>query len=97
MDQNLRRVSSAGLTAAASGAMGTRLRLKIRAQRERFGAARLKLCKQPVGAHVQEEPKLVGLPPRTGGLVGPRPALHVFDQVLGGAWEKAYLQSKKGQ
>ena len=66
-------------------------------QRERFGAARLKLCKQPVGAHVQEEPKLVGLPPRTGGLVGPRPALHVFDQVLGGAWEKAYLQSKKGQ
>ena len=32
---------------------------------------------------MQKEPELVGLPPLAGGLVGPRPALHVFDQVLG--------------
>src|SRR5262245_49848263 len=40
---------------------------------------------EPVGAHVQEEPELVGLPARAGGLVGSRKALHVLDQVLGGS------------
>src|SRR5262245_11828792 len=37
---------------------------------------------QPIGAHVQEESELVGLPARAGGLVGSRKALHVLDQVL---------------
>ena len=46
---------------------------------------------QPVGAHVQEEPELIGLPARAGGLVGTRPALHVLDQVLGGPARTEHL------
>jgi hypothetical protein len=38
---------------------------------------------QPVGAGVQEQPELVGLPARARRLVGAREALHVLDQVLG--------------
>ncbi len=40
------------------------------------------VVQQPVGAHVQEEAELVGLPAMTGRLVGTRVQLHVFDQIL---------------
>ena len=77
-DGNLHERAPDGLEGGAAPARALRCRTAQRMQ-------------QPVGAHVQEEPELVGLPARAGGLVGSRPALHVLDQVLGVAARAEHL------
>ncbi len=47
-----------------------------------FRRRRAQGMQQPVGALVQEEPELVGLPAMTRGLVGARVELQILDHVL---------------